>query len=152
MASSEKMIATEDFITRYIPQRPPMVMIGNLVSSENGKTVTSLKIREDNIFCSEGLFREAGIIENIAQTAAAGNGYLCSLEGKTPPVGFIGGIRRLTIYSLPEAGDEIFTEVILDNVVMNASLVTGRVQNKGEIIAECEMKIFLDVDTDAGKN
>ena len=137
------MIVNDKNITKYIPQRPPMVMISELISSEENKTITSLRISPENIFFQEGYLREAGLVENIAQTAAAGIGYRYSLEGKTPPPGFIGGIRRLKIGPLPEAGDDIITEVTVDHVIMNASVITGKISNKGTLIAACEMKIFL---------
>ena len=64
MASPEKI---------NIPQKPPMVMVDKLIFAEEKKVVTSFLIRRDNIFCSDGVFTEAGLIENMAQTAAAGD-------------------------------------------------------------------------------
>ena len=82
MASSEKIIATEATIGHYIPQKSPVIMIGKLLEVTDTKTVTSLLIKDDNLFCSEGLFREPGLIENMAQTAAAGVGYISKAAGK----------------------------------------------------------------------
>jgi predicted hotdog family 3-hydroxylacyl-ACP dehydratase len=143
MASSEKIIAGEDQIADYLPQKPPMVMIGKLISAENGRTTTSLLIREDNLFCIDKKFTEAGIIENMAQTAAAGAGYKARQENKTPAPGFIGGIRNLKIISLPVAGDEIITDIKVEHQVFDATVVTGCVYNHNELIASCEMKIFI---------
>ena len=143
MASSEKIIATEATIGQYIPQKPPVIMIGNLLEVNGNKTVTSLLIKDDNLFCSEGLFREPGLIENMAQTAAAGVGYLSKEAGKEPPLGFIGGLRNLSIHELPTVGSEIRTEVTVEHEVFNATVVNGKIYLQGRCIAECEMKIFL---------
>ena len=143
MASPEKIIADESTITDFIPQRPPMVMIGKLVSVEGKITTTSLLIRNDNIFCQEGIFREPGLIENMAQTAAAGAGYCAALEGKAATSGFIGGIRNLQIVRMPEVGDEIITRVTVEHEVFNAAVVTGKVFLKSEMVASCELKIFF---------
>jgi 3-hydroxymyristoyl/3-hydroxydecanoyl-(acyl carrier protein) dehydratase len=143
MALPEKIIADESTVTGFIPQRPPMVMIGKLVSVEWKTTTTSLLIRHDNIFCHEGIFWEPGIIENIAQTAAAGAGYRAIVEGKAVSRGFIGGIKNLQIEKMPKEGDEILTEVTVGHEVLNAAVVTGKVFLESKVIASCELKIFL---------
>jgi predicted hotdog family 3-hydroxylacyl-ACP dehydratase len=143
MASSEKIIANEKEILEYIPQKPPMVMVGKLISVEGKKTLTSFKICENNMFCEEGKFSEAGIIENIAQTAAAGAGYRSLLKNEPPLPGFIGGIKNLVIYSLPAVGDMLITEVNVEHEIMDATIIIGRISVNDQCIAECEMKIFL---------
>lgn len=143
MASSEKIIANEAEITGYLPQRPPMVMVGKLLSVEGTRTLTSFLISEDNLFCEEGKFSEAGLIENIAQTAAAGAGYRSLLKNEPPPPGFIGGVKNLVIHSLPVVGDLLITEVSVEHEVFDATVITGRISIKDKPLAECEMKIFL---------
>lgn len=142
MASSEK-IAGPESIHLYLPQREPMIMIGSLISVADKKTVTTLLINEENIFVRDGLFRECGMIENIAQTAAAGVGYLAKVNQKEPPVGFIGGLRNLSILALPPCGSEIRTEVIVDHEIFDATVVTGKIYLDDTVIAEAELKIFL---------
>jgi predicted hotdog family 3-hydroxylacyl-ACP dehydratase len=142
MASSEKIIADENNITRYIPQRPPMVMIGKLISVDDGRIVTSLIVTEDNIFCEDGVLKEPGLIENMAQTAAAGEGYAALNEQREPAIGFIGGIRNLKIYSFPPAGSEIITEISILHEVFDARIVYGKIFLHEELISECELKIF----------
>jgi predicted hotdog family 3-hydroxylacyl-ACP dehydratase len=144
MASSEKIIANEAEITGYIPQRSPMVMVGKLLSVDGAKTLTSFLISEDNMFCEDGKFIEAGLIENIAQTAAAGAGYRSLLNNELPPPGFIGGVKNLVIHSLPVVGDLLITDVSVEHEVFDATVITGRISVNDKIIAECEMKIFLN--------
>ena len=143
MASPEKIIADESTIIEYIPQKTPMVLIGKLHSSENGRTVSSFLISEDHLFCDKGQFLEAGLIENMAQTAAAGAGYKSKQEGKDPMVGFIGGIKNLRIYSLPRTGDEIVTEITIEHQVFDATVVNGKIFLNEKLIAACELTIFL---------
>src|SRR5574344_389339 len=67
----------ETFTTdELLPQRPPFVMIDRLRDVTDTTTETELTVREDNIFYQGGVLREAGIIENIAQTCAARLGYV----------------------------------------------------------------------------
>jgi predicted hotdog family 3-hydroxylacyl-ACP dehydratase len=134
MASFEKV---------NIPQKPPMVMVDRLVDVVDKTTVTSFLIREDNVFCENGEFREPGLIENMAQTAAAGVGSKPGATGGDPPLGFIGGIRDLKIYAFPKVGQEITTTVTVEHEVFDATIVKGVVHLDGALIAECELKIFL---------
>jgi predicted hotdog family 3-hydroxylacyl-ACP dehydratase len=130
-------------IACYIPQRPPMVMITGIKTVDDQSIVTSFHIDKENIFCSEGLFREPGLIENIAQTAAAQIGYICEMEQKTIPLGFIGAIKKLVIHQVPATGDLLTTNVTIEHEVMNATIISGEIHCRGELLAECEMNIFL---------
>jgi predicted hotdog family 3-hydroxylacyl-ACP dehydratase len=145
MAFPDKVIAHGIEIYDFLPQRPPMVMIDTLISCQDKTTITSLNILPDNVFVKDGYLAEPGIIENIAQTAAAGVGYMYKNNSseKEVPIGVIGAIKDLKIYFLPKTGETIRTEVVVLYEVMNASVIYGKVYSDNKIIAECEMKIFL---------
>jgi 3-hydroxymyristoyl/3-hydroxydecanoyl-(acyl carrier protein) dehydratase len=134
MASSEEI---------NIPQKPPMVMVSRLVELSGGTTVTAFRIAEDNVFCKNGEFREPGLIENMAQTAAAGVGAKSGNPDGKAPLGFIGGIKNLKILAFPKAGQEIITRVTVMHQVFDATIVQGEVFLEDRLIASCELKIFL---------
>ena len=141
------MLASEETIFTLIPQRPPMVMVDKLIYSDEQKAITGFSIKEGNIFCSKGQFFEAGLIENMAQSAALHAGWMAKQHPdgkiKKPPVGVIGAVKNLRIFCLPEINTEIKTEIIILTKIFNASMISGRVKAGDEILAECEMKIFL---------
>ncbi len=139
----ETKLVLKEHITDYIPQRNPIVMIDTLNYCEGSVTITSFEVREDNIFVKDGVLHEPGIIENIAQTAAVKAGYEVKKLGVAPVVGFIGAIKDLIINKLPEIGDILETTVTLKMNVMGITLVEGVSRCNGEIIASCEMKIFI---------
>lgn len=139
----ETILVQKEQITDYIPQRNPIVMIDTLNYCEGNITITRFEVREDNIFVKDGLFHEPGIIENIAQTAAVKAGYEVKKHGAEPLLGFIGAIKDLVIYKLPEIGDVLETTVILKMDVMGITLVEGISSCNGNKIASCEMKIFI---------
>lgn len=130
-------------ITNFIPQRAPFVMIDDIVSADEKLSVTTLNIRNGHLFVKEGYFTEPGLVENMAQTAAACTGYYAQLAGKPAPVGFIGALKNLNIIELPKVGDTIKTEVNFLNQVLNVHIVQGRVYLNNKEIANCELKIFL---------
>ena len=141
------MLAAKETVLTLIPQRPPMVMVDKLIYSDEQKTITVFNIKEENIFCSSGHFLEAGLIENIAQSAALRTGWTAmhraGFKMKKPPVGVIGAVKNLRIFRLPEVNTEIKTEITVLTEIFNATLISGRVKAGDEVLAECEMKIFL---------
>lgn len=130
-------------ILELIPQRPPMVMVGNHISYDEKNTVTTFFIRNDNIFCKDGFFTEPGLIENIAQTCAVRIGYFNKINEKEILIGFIGAIKELKIHFLPAAETEITTEIFIETEIIGFTLILGKVFSNGNISAECEMRILI---------
>jgi predicted hotdog family 3-hydroxylacyl-ACP dehydratase len=133
----------EENITALIPQRPPFVMIDKLLYSNETITQTSLLITEKNIFTENEEFCEAGLMENIAQTAAARAGYIACLENKPVSAGYIGAVKNLEIRCLPKINDELITEIKIENHVFDVIMISGCAYCKDKIAATCEMKIFI---------
>ncbi len=138
-----KGIVTAKNIFEYIPQRPPMAMVDTLYRADELSAVSGLHLSKQNIFCENGRFTEPGIIENIAQTAALHSGYMARKNNTRPAVGFIGAIKRLTVYSLPLAGELLETTITVVSRFDNATIIKGEVKCNGRLIAEGEMNIFL---------
>jgi len=128
---------------KYIPQAAPFVMIDEVLSANETTTVTSFKIKEGHLLVEKDQFTEAGLIENMAQTAAAGMGKKAAESGEQPPVGFIGQVKDLNIDRLPPAGATIITEVKNKNQILNVIIAEGCVQWEGQEIARAAFKIFL---------
>ncbi len=142
------MLAGPDTLEKLIPQREPMLMLDTLISHEEAKTVSAFSIKPDNIFVQDGLFIEAGLIENMAQTAALHNGWKAMLENEKegsykPEIGVIGSIKNFVLSRLPEVNTLIETEVVIITEIFNASVLEAKVSSAGKMIAQCELKIFI---------
>ncbi len=133
----------------YIPQRPPFVMIGELLSVGEKTTRTSLTVTGDNILVVNGHLSEAGLVENMAQTAGAGTGYRIQQSGRPTPVGYIAALKNVNIYSLPKVNDTITTEVTFLQTLLSFHFVKGSVYIGDTEIANCEFKIFENSDQSA---
>lgn len=131
---------------RLIPQRPPMVMIGGLIAAGEGHAVTRTHVAASNIFVANGFFSEPGLVENIAQTAAAMVGYACEQKNIPVPVGYIAAVKDLKIAALPAVDSVISTTVRVVHTVANVNVVQGTVMLDGQVICSCEMKIFIKSD------
>lgn len=130
-------------ITSLIPQRPPFVMIDRLTCCQEKITCTAFLVKKDNIFVENGRFCEPGLVENMAQTAAARAGYLSRLDNEPVRVGYIGAIKNLVIHSLPFVNDELDTIITIEHQIFDVMLVRGKVSCNEVLLAECEMKIFI---------
>jgi len=121
-----------------------MVMIDRLVYAGEKTAGGRLFIEETNMFCHNGFLQEAGMVEFIAQTAAAFTGYMQLEAGKPVKLGFIGSVKNLVINSLPTLNTEIESEIIIDSELLGFTIITGRVKQEGKVLAECEMRIKLE--------
>ncbi len=130
-------------ILAFIPQRPPFVMVDELVAVDENSGTTKFKVSAGNIFTVNGRLTEPALVENIAQTAAARIGYICSEKKEPVPVGFIGAVQNLHIMALPGVGDELETEIVIKNQIFDVTLIMGKVSFRGVVLAQCEMKIFI---------
>ena len=133
-------------ILDLIPQRAPIVMVDRFLGIEDGISRTELYVREDNIFVKDGHLTECGLIEHIAQSAAARVGYVFRSEGQEVPVGYIGSVNKFSIDMLPATGNVLSTEVKVLQKVMGISLIEAECRIDGVHVAGCRMKIFLDTD------
>lgn len=138
-------------ILDLLPQRPPFIMIDNLIHFDEQRTVTRLCVRADNLFCEDNELQEAGLIENIAQTCAARMGYINLLNDQSVKLGFIGAIRDLEILRRPRCGETLVTTIEKLEEVFRMIMVKAYVKSGDETIATATMKIALseiDAQTD----
>lgn len=139
------LLAKEELFT-IIPQRPPMVMVDAFYGISEEISYSGLTVQEDCLFCSEGKLDECGVIEHIAQSAAARVGYLYKSRNEEIPVGFIGSTERLSIFRLPEVGEVLYTKIRVEQEVFDITLISAEVESKEGQIATGRMKIFLKKD------
>lgn len=141
-------------IHSLLPQQEPFVMVGKLIEADGARTVTQTAVSPSNLMVeSDGMLSPLGIMENIAQTAAASIGYLNKYIRKLQiHIGYIGAIRNLKIYRRPETGETLTTTVITVEEIFGMSLVKATVHVNEELIAETEMKIAVTDRVDHSKN
>jgi len=141
------MLASGSELLALIPQRPPMVMIDRLVSCDGKTTVSQVLIDQENIFISEGRFTSSGLMEAMAQTAAARTGWLLKKQAdpknKKAPIGVIGSIKNFKLHFQPVAGNIMTTTVEVQYELLQATIVLAKVEVEGRLAAEAELKIFL---------
>jgi len=140
------MELTPHNILELIPQAPPFVMVGQLTYSDEVLTRSIFTITDDNCMVFNGFFTEGGLLENIAQTAAARVGYIAKAENKLITGGYIGAVKDFEVLFLPAVGNDIVTEVKIENQIFNVCVITGQVWCNNTLAARCEMKVFLNTE------
>ena len=118
-------------------------MIDELMSCDEINSKTKFLVRADNLLVDNGELSEAGLTENIAQTAAAGFGYITQKSNKPISTGYIAAIKNLEIFALPKVGETIETTVAVTDQVFDVTIISGSVKCDGKLLASCEMKIYL---------
>lgn len=146
MGVPEKALIEGGDILKYIPQRPPAVMVDTLWEVTDDGSVSGLTVAEDNIFCRGGILEDCGVLEHIAQSAALRIGYLFVSRGEEVPLGFIGSIGRTAIHFLPRTGEKVRTRIRVEQEVFGITLLTAESRVGGRLAAECEMKVAVTTD------
>jgi predicted hotdog family 3-hydroxylacyl-ACP dehydratase len=132
-----------DNILALIPHRPPFVMVDELLFADGLSARTSYRVSRDNLFVENEKWNEAGLLENMAQTVAAGAGYMAKKRNEAVQAGFIGAVKNFMVGNLPCVGDELVTETIITDSVFNMVHVTGNIRHNDTLIASCEINIFI---------
>ncbi|MBL3656841.1 hypothetical protein [Fulvivirga sediminis] len=133
-----------DDILKFIPQRDPFVMVSAMYQYDANSVLSGLEITEDNILVKNGVFTEAGLTENMAQTAALFAGANAQQKGDEAPVGFIASIKGLQIERRPIVGQNLYTTIEIVNEVMNVQIANAHVFDENlKTWAKSEIRIFL---------
>lgn len=151
------MLVSRQDVLNFIPQRQPIVVVHGLLSHAENTSTSVFHVEADHLFVRDGKFLPSGLMENIAQTAALRSGYHFSQlmkdggEAQEPPIGFIGALKNFVVADLPSVGSELRTTVTVTHEVMGMQVVDGSVMCGKNVIASCEMKIFLSQENPAEK-
>lgn len=132
-------------IKQLIPQRFPVLMVDELVAADETSATTTLTIRADNYFLDDsGQLDETGLIEHIAQSASAHAGFMAVAAGATtPPIGYIGEVRKFHCHRRPSIGERLMTTVNMGVEVAGITAISAETRVDGEIVADTQMKIFI---------
>ncbi|HPY58538.1 MAG TPA: hydroxymyristoyl-ACP dehydratase [Bacteroidales bacterium] len=130
-------------ILELIPQREPIVMVDEFLGMGEAVSKTRFTVREDNLFVDNGQLSECGLIEHIAQSAAARIGYIFKSKNEPVPIGYIGSVNDFIISRAVKPGETIETTVKVLQEVLNITLIEARCYINDKEVASSKMKIFI---------
>ena len=132
-----------DDVLSLIPQRPPIQMVDGFTFEDEQNCCSTLALRDDNMFLDEsGQLAEEGILEHIAQTAAAYVGFLRKRAGEAVNMGYIGDIKRCTMnHPMPMAGSVLETRLVIVSQVGNITMISAETTVDSRTLLTCRMKL-----------
>jgi hypothetical protein len=63
------------------------------------------------------------------------------------PIGYIAAVRNLQINALPRENSTITTSIRIVNQVLELTIAQGKVEQDGQLLGSCEMRIFAKIET-----
>jgi len=137
------VIKGED-IKKLIPQREPFIMLDMFEERDDNNAVTALSVYYNNYFIlPDETMAESGLIEHLAQSCSALAGYQAFKHGQPPPVGLIGEVKHFECYRRPRTGERLQSTITFGMSFGNVTLATGQIYVDEELIADIQLKIFL---------
>jgi 3-hydroxymyristoyl/3-hydroxydecanoyl-(acyl carrier protein) dehydratase len=139
-------------ITKFLPHREPFLMVDNVLSINDEHVATSFTIKDDCIFNDNGVFNEAGMTENAAQTCSSivGKSYFedGDINGEGAKlIGFISAIKTLKINKSPKVGSTIktYAKIIskLETEHYKMCSIQCSMTLDNEELLSCEMNLFI---------
>lgn len=144
MGVFEKTIVDKERIVDLIPQRSPFIFVDSFYGEKGGEFCCGFTPNDRTLFTKMGYMYEAGIVENMAQSAAASTGWSYRERGDSVPVGYIGAVSDFELYKLPNVGIEIKTFVRFCGEFGGISLVETESRQGDDLIAKGKLKIFIN--------
>ncbi|MEQ3661624.1 MAG: hypothetical protein ABNG98_04715 [Flavobacterium sp.] len=143
MKNKDLPILDKDFVEKLIPQKFPFVMVDKLILFEENIIIAGLTIPQENIFVSNNIFQESGLVEHMAQSVALYTGYQFYLKNEPAPTGYIGSIKTIQINRLPKLDEQVVTTVNVLQEFMGVTLVDIVSKVNDEVICTSQMKTVI---------
>ena len=132
-------------------------MVDGFEEGEGNSAVTTLCVSPNNYFMlPDGTMAETGLIEHLAQSCSAlagANAFarkaplaeaVSPINGDTlPPIGLIGEVKHFKCYRRPRTGEKVRSTVTFGLTFGNVTLATGQAYVDEELIADINLKIFM---------
>lgn len=141
-------------ITKFLPHREPMLMVDAIIELCHEKVITQFEIKESNVLLDGTYFSEVGLVENAAQTCSSIVGQTffvddnLNIKEDVKLIGFISGIKKVKVTSLPIVNTSIKTFATLKSKfdAEGYSICTMECKtfdNTENLIFEAEINLFI---------
>jgi len=130
-------------VADYLPHRPPMLLIDDIVEWSELRAVCRTVIRPDCVFAIAGAVHPAAMIEFVAQVCAIYVGVRSARSGDRPQVGFIMACREVDFaVDRFAVGDEL--TITADKTFGQKQLAafTGTVHRGGALCATVQLSVI----------
>ena len=130
-------------ILDLIPQRPPVVCVDELIGLTEKGAISRFSIPASHYFVKNEKMTAAGLLENVAQTAAARAGYLALESGEAVSLGFIASFKNVMCHRFPHVDNSIETHIQFEQTVLNMSIFIAQIYCDQKELLTCEIRILI---------
>lgn len=137
----------------YLPHRPPLLLIKRIMAYDDASMTTETAFdRNDFTVNDTGQVENAAMLELIAQSFAAFNGYENHQEQRPASTGFLVGIKQFKVYGAAHAGETLHVRVQRIDSFEQFHSGKGMVFRGEDCIAEAVISVWIAPDdaTDTG--
>jgi 3-hydroxyacyl-[acyl-carrier-protein] dehydratase len=129
---------------RLVPHRRPMQLIETLEAFDGETGTVSAVVDAGNPLLEEdGALAEVALLELLAQSFAAVQGYADSFSGQPARQGFLVGVRKVSFLARPRLGDRLEIRVRATARLEGFAVVEGSVLRGDELLAEGNIKLWI---------
>jgi len=139
-------------VEALIPHREPMCLVDNLVEFKDQAGTVEARVHPGKILVDDdGRLEPLAVAEMIAQAYAAVRGFGDRLAGRPLRQGFWVGIRKIQFHLPAFAGDHLRIHVNTIGGIAGFAVVEGVVTRNSDIIAEGQIKLWVNEDEETEK-
>ena len=126
----------------YLPHRPPMLLIDEVLEVTDRIGVCRTTIHPDCVFAIDGRVHPSAMIEFVAQTCAIAVGVLAARQGDPPRLGMIMACREVSFaVDHFDVGDELTITVTKAFGQKMMAAFTGTVVRGGEVCTTIQLSV-----------
>jgi len=132
-----------------VPHRPPMLLVSELVAcdGDDGEAVARLDA-SCPFATADGLLQEVALVELMAQTCAAAQGYRALSLNQPPRVGYLVGVSKTELHGQLRVGETCHIHTRVLGVFGTFAVTEATVVRDGQVIAKGTVKTWeRDSDT-----
>lgn len=128
----------------FIPHRPPMRLVENLLSCDDGAGEVEALLAADSILvASDGTLDAVALVELLAQGYAVIKGYDDRRQGKEISEGYLVGVRKLHISGRARAAERLLVRIRIVGSFEGFAVVEGEIASATGIIASGTIKLWI---------
>lgn len=129
---------------RFVPHRPPMLLIDTLEAFTAEEAVVSARVAAGSPLADAlGGVAEVGLIEMLAQAYAARQGYADLAAGRPVREGYLVGLRAVRLYNQASVGDRLRITLRTLMTMDGFALAEGTVTRNGDLLASGTLKLWI---------
>ena len=127
-----------------IPHRLPMRLINRLLEIDGKDGVVDALIDADcPMVSADGILEDAALVELLAQSYAAINGYCDRIENKPVKQGFLVGIKKVNRLQSVKAGDRLRIDIRTLFELDDFSIAEGDIHCGTQLVMQGEIKLWV---------